>query len=153
MLAVGFICTSIGLTILAGRVVYERAAPTPDAAGSGWAVEIDSQTFKSTTYSLGLQASYAASQSWGVLLPYAGLEWVHEFQDNDDAVNGRFVQDTSATGFVLPVDGTDSNYFNLELGVSAQFTGGTSGFLSYRSLLGYDDLDHYSINAGLRFEF
>lgn len=151
------------LTLIPGaRLQYIRAdvdgyrenrSSSPDLDGSGWAVEIDEQRFKSLNFGLGGQANYAIGQSWGVLLPFVSAEWVHEFEDNDDAVTGRFVGDPSGTGFVIPVDGSDSNYFNVGVGVSAQFTNGTAGFIDYRRILGYDEVDHYTINAGLRFEF
>lgn len=145
-----------------GRLQYIKAdidsyredrVSNPEVDGSGWGVTVDDQSFKSFTLSLGGQVNYAMSQSWGVLLPYASLEWVHEFENNDDAVTGRFVGDPSGTGFVLPVDESDSDYFNFGVGVSAQFTGGKAGFINYQQVLGYDNLDHYTVNAGLRFEF
>lgn len=78
---------------------------------------------------------------------------MHEFRDNESAVTGRFIGDPTGTNFALPVDGNDSNYFDTSIGVSAQFTNGAAGFLSYQRILGYDDLDHYTFNAGVRFEF
>ena len=93
------------------------------------------------------------SQSWGVLLPQAHFEWVHEFENDREVVNGFFIQDPSQTSFSLNTDRPDSNYFNLRLGVSAQFAKGRSGYFYYRKLLGYDNLDVDSFSAGLRFEF
>lgn len=132
----------------------ESGVSNPGAPGSGWGVAIDPQSYKSLTVNLGGQVSYAWSQSWGVLLPYVGLEWVHDFEGgNNGTVDGRFLGDPTGTGFALPLDGRDSNYFNLEVGASAQFTHGTSGFISYRRTLGYRNANYYSINAGLRLEF
>ena len=145
-----------------GRLQYIKAevdgyrednVANPNGEGSGWGVEIDNQDFKSFTLGLGGQINYAVSQSWGVLLPYGSFEWVHEFDDQNEIVSGRFLGDPSGTTFRLPTDAVDQNYFNLGVGVSALFSRGNAAFLNYQTVLGYDDLDHHSINAGVRFEF
>jgi uncharacterized protein with beta-barrel porin domain len=131
----------------------EDKVSNPNADGSGMGVEIDSQEFKSLNTSLGAQVNYAISQSWGVLLPYGGLNWVHEFEDNDEDVTGRFLGDSSRTTFRLPTDNSDSDYFNANIGLLGLFTQGASAFVDYQALLGYEDLNYYQINAGVRFEF
>jgi len=132
---------------------FREQARTPGQRGSEWAVEIDDQKTTSFTSSLGLQASYTSGQTWGVLIPFAQVEWVHEFEKSNDNVTGRFISDLQGTTFSLPVDNNDSNYFNVGAGVSAQLVNGTSGFVNYQRILGYSDLSHYSVNAGVRFEF
>lgn len=134
----------------------ERQGSNADTAGADLNVEIDKQTYRSFALGVGGQASYAISQSWGILQPFVGVEFVHDFEKNDKAVTGRFVNDDPVAGkvsFELPVDSRDQNYFNLSLGASAQFVNGVAGFVSYDRILGYDDLKQYRINAGLRFEF
>ncbi len=131
----------------------QEAMSDPSAAGGGWATRIDGQTAKSSTLQLGGDLSYALSQSWGVLLPQVHLEWVHEFEDGGHNVVGHFVQDPTQTSFSLNTDSLDKDYFNLRLGISAQFAEGRSGYFYYQKLLGYDDLDVDSFSAGLRMEF
>jgi outer membrane autotransporter protein len=125
----------------------------PSEAGGGWATRIEEQELSSFTSQLGGEVSYAVSTGWGVLLPQLSLEWIHEFEDGGDNVVGHFVQDPTREEFRFATDAFDQNYFNLQLGVSAQFANGRTGYLYYRKLLGYDDLDAYSIGAGLRLEF
>ena len=103
--------------------------------------------------SLGGQATYAVSYSWGVLVPQASLEYVHEFDDDSRNIDGQFVGDPSGTTFSLPTDSADQNYFNIGLGTSAIFTQGRSAFLFYRGVLGYEDVSQHSISAGVRMEF
>jgi outer membrane lipase/esterase len=153
------------LVVPTARLQYIRATvdgysedrvSSPGEPGSGLNVEIDDQTYRSFALGLGGQVSYAMSQSWGVLLPYASLEYVHDFEKNDSSVTGRFVNDDPIAGkipFTLPIDSRDQNYFNFGIGASAQFTNGTAGFVNYEQLLGYSDVSQYRINAGLRFEF
>lgn len=132
---------------------FEESMSNPGAAGGGWATRIDEQTLNSFTSQLGFEAAYAVGTSWGVLMPNLMVDWVHEFRDNAGDVTGFFLQDSSRTAFALKTEDLDQNYFNVRLGVSAQFAGGSSAYLYYRQLLGYDDLDAYTVGAGLRFEF
>ena len=132
---------------------YRERMSAPTLDGGGWAVRIGDQQAKSFTSQLGGELSYAMSQSWGVLLPQANVEWVHEFKDGNEQVTGFFLQDPSQTTFALNTDSPDKNYFNLRLGVSAQFAQGRSAYFYYRKLLGYDNLNIDAFSAGLRFEF
>jgi len=132
---------------------YRERMSAPEADGGGWATRIGDQEAKSFTSQLGGEVSYAMSQSWGVLVPQAHFEWVHEFENDREKVTGFFIQDPSQTSFALNTDRPDSNYFNLRLGVSAQFAKGRSGYFYYRKLLGYDNIDVDAFSAGLRFEF
>ncbi len=132
---------------------YEETMSNPNADGGGWATAIEDQEVDSFTLQLGGDLSYAISQSWGVLLPQVHAEWVHEFEDDAQNVVGHYILDPSNTAFSLNTDSPDSDYFNVRLGVSAQFAQGRSAYLYYRKLLGYRDLDVDSFSAGVRLEF
>ena len=88
----------------------------------------------------------------GVLLPQFNVEYVHEFENDNDAIAGRFLGDTSNTTFFLPTDEPDRNFVNLSVGASAVFAGGRSAFIQYQTLLGYEDLESHAIGVGLRLE-
>lgn len=132
---------------------YDEKARDPSAPGSGWRVHIDGQDVDSLTTRVGLDLSYAMSQSWGVFVPQLTADWVHEFKLDADPVVGYFVEDSSRTLFRLAVDGPDRDYFNLGVGAVAQLPYGMSGYVFYRKLLGYDTLSVDSISFGLRMEF
>lgn len=132
---------------------FDERMSRPDAEGGGWAVHVAKQKADSLTSQLGLELSRALSVSWGVVMPTLSLEWLHEFKDNPGGVSGHFLQDNSRTLFFLPTDDYDSDYFSLGLGASVQLAGGLSGFVHYRQLLGYQDLDAWSLQAGLRVAF
>ncbi len=131
---------------------FDERMSRPNAPGGGWAVHVDDQEMDSFTSQIGAEVSYVMSQSWGVLIPTASIEWVHEFKDNPGDVRGYFLQDTSRTWFSLPTDDYDNDYFLIGLGASAQFANGISGFIQYRQLFGYSDLDVWSLNLGVRME-
>jgi outer membrane autotransporter protein len=132
---------------------FRESMSNPGAAGSGLGLFIDSQKFTSKTFTLGMRASNAYSTSWGVLVPQAGIEWTHEFDDGAESINGYLLGDSTQTYFFLPTDAVDSDYFVVDLGVSAVFTDGRSAFINYSGLLGYNNLDSHQISAGVRFEF
>ncbi len=68
-------------------------------------------------------------------------------------MNGHFLGDSTQTSFDLFTDEVDTDYFNLRVGVSAQFAKGTSAYIDYRKLLGYSDLDIDAFSAGVRMDF
>jgi outer membrane autotransporter protein len=126
---------------------------SPTAPGGTFVVKMDSNDYESLTSNLGGGASYALKQSWGVLLPQVSLEWVHEFENDGQQIDGFFPADINQQGFTIETKDPDRDYFNARLGVSAQFAEGRSGFISYEKVFGYDDVDYYSVQAGVRLEF
>jgi len=142
---------------------FDEQMSDPTASGGGWATHIGEQDLESLTARLGGQVAYALYTSWGTLRPRAKLEWVHEFQDNAGDVVGHFLQDRfiqsdfsqsrNPTGFVLPTDDLDRDYFSFTLGASARFSEGGTWYLSFSKLFGNGDLDLYSLNADVHFRF
>jgi outer membrane autotransporter protein len=116
-------------------------------------LQLSEQEVKSLTLTLGGQVSYAISQTWGVLLPYASFDWVHEFDDDARNVTGKFINDPGLDLFALATDDPDRDYFTLGFGISAQLAQGRAAFLQYRTTLGLDDISSDSISAGIRLEF
>jgi len=132
---------------------YSERMSRPADFGSGWASRISSQNYESFTSSLGGQFSYALSQDWGVLVPQMQLDWVHEYKDDIQVVNGSYIQDPTNTLYSIRGDAPDSDYFNLQLGLSAQFARGQSAFVYFQKVLDYQDIDGYSVGAGIRLAF
>ena len=52
----------------------------------------------------------------------------------------------------LETDSPDADYFVWSTGVSAQLIHGISGFVSYRSMAGFDDFSLGELTYGLRME-
>lgn len=132
---------------------FNEKMSNPSVDGGGWALSLDDQSLDSMTLTLGLDATYAMSQSWGVMVPQASIEWVNEFEDGSRLISGHFVGDPTQEKFVLPTDEFDSSYFNVRIGVSGQFQNGSSGYIYYQRLIGYDDLESNSIGLGFRWTF
>ncbi|MGB0848591.1 MAG: autotransporter outer membrane beta-barrel domain-containing protein, partial [Thiolinea sp.] len=127
---------------------------------------INEQELESLSSSVGLKASKVISTSNGVFIPQASLEWKHEFKDRDlisgqtlhlvgdsqldnDSlgVNADFLEDNSVN------TGIDKDYFNINIGVSAVFPEGRSGYVNVESRLGDDTTEETAVKAGYRWEF
>lgn len=127
--------------------------------GGGLNVAIDDQSSRSKTVNAGGHLSYAWLTGWGVLVPNAKLDWVHEFADNSDTVSFRFVNDPfvgdpadPSPAITLTSDRPDPNYLIWSLGVSAQFIYGLSGFVNYQAHSGYRGVTLGEWTAGARWE-
>ncbi|HEY2346560.1 MAG TPA: autotransporter outer membrane beta-barrel domain-containing protein [Xanthomonadaceae bacterium] len=123
------------------------------SSGSGLGLVVQSRSSTSVESMVGAKVNMAASEPWGVLMPHAEAEWVHEYENGVDRVNAHFLQDPTATPFQLPGDPVDTNFFRVGVGVSAQFTHGRSGFLYLERTLGLAGLVETNISLGFRAEF
>jgi outer membrane autotransporter protein len=121
--------------------------------GSGLGLSVESRALKSMTGVVGGKVSYAMSRDWGILLPYAQVEWEHEFKDDPQQVVTRFLYDPTGTIIRLNGQERDTDYFNIGVGLSAVFAGGRSGFVYYERVAGSEGLSQDSLSLGLRFEF
>ena len=131
---------------------YSERSTDLQQTGGAMALAVGSITYESFTSNLGVQLANAISTASGVIIPQASATWVHEFEDGGETIRARYRDDINQTGFLIATTDLDSDYFDLALGVSGQFQGGRSAFISYRTIVGYDGLSYSLIEAGLRFE-
>jgi outer membrane autotransporter protein len=131
---------------------YKERSTDLQTTGGAMALAVESATYKSFTSNLGVQLARAISTGSGVIIPQASAEWVHEFEDGGESVKARYLNDINQTSFLIATTDLDSDYFELALGVSGQFQGGRSAFISYRTIVGYDGLTYSVVEAGFRFE-
>lgn len=123
-----------------------------ETGAEGLNLEVKDQEIESLTSTLGFRASYVSNASFAVLIPQARLEWVHEFSDDAREVSTVYVNDPRQNELVFSTDAPDRDYFNLGLGVSAVFTGGTQAFVDFKKLVGMRDFDEDVVTVGIRFE-
>lgn len=132
---------------------YRERMSDPQAPGGSWALAYGSQRFTSLTSRFGVMVANAFSTKVGVFVPQLSLDWIHEFENAQEDLRARFINDLSANPVTIWTTKPDHNYFDLSVGVSGQFANGRSAFLSYSSVLGYEDVSQYAITGGVRFEF
>lgn len=121
--------------------------------GGSMILAVGDAEFESMTSNVGVQIANVISGDNGVWIPQASIAWVHEFEDDGSTINARYANDINRTEFDILTTDLEQDYFDLSVGISAQFADGRAGFLSYRTLLGYDGLTYNLIEAGFRLEF
>ena len=122
-------------------------------AGEGFGLRVQSPRWNSLEGVLGGRASRAYSFDWGVLLPSLLLEYSREFSDDPSRLDARFLADPTGGVFSQSGAAIDQSHVNLGLGVSALFPGGRSGFLQYERRLQDDNISHWLLSIGGRWEF
>lgn len=134
---------------------FTEKTTDPTADGGSMAVQMKDATYTSLTSRLGIQIGHSISHASGVIQPSLQLDWVHEFDNDQQKVRGQYIADVQPGGtpFLVFTDKPDRDYFDLQLAVSGQFADGVSGFVSYNTLLDFDDLTYHAVNAGVRMEF
>lgn len=132
---------------------YAERVDGDGRAGRGLVVRVDPRELESRTATLGFRTSFTASRDWGVLLPYARLEWVHEFETDPQTTIARFVNDPTNTPIVITGDEQDDGYGNVAIGISGVFANGRSAFLQYERRFAQEAIDRQTFTIGGRFEF
>lgn len=127
--------------------------PFQESGGFGWAARFGEQNINSLRTTLGAQTSYAVSTSFGVLLPFFRAEWIHEYKDNSRNISASFVGDPAATTFNIVTTNPTRNYAIVGAGLSGTFAQGISAFISYDTLLGYQNVSSHKVVVGARLEF
>ncbi len=124
-----------------------------ETGSGGMQMIIGDQNITQTTFSTGLQATYAMTNNWGVLVPMVKLALYSELDSERDAVFARFAYDPDPNNnYWLQGNVNDKTYYQIGVGTSAVFKGGLSAFLEYQQLLGYENLSSCQVQAGLRYE-
>ena len=129
---------------------------TEEGAG-GLDLAVDDQSFKSISLSANAQVSYTFTPSWGVISPYARIEYTYEFEDDAQGIRYRFANDPFTDdpgGGKMRLEGEsyDTSYLMYTVGVASQFVYGISAFATYQVLGSYDDLNSESVAVGMRWE-
>ena len=138
----------VGVNYLDRRIAgYEEKGTT------GLELIYDNQNISSLTTMAGVFASVAISTRWGVLVPQATAEYVHEFLNDQRTVGFRLVDTLSRPRFLFQTDHPDRNFFNLGLGAVFVLPGGMSTFVNVRELVGYNTRRATNVTAGLRLAF
>lgn len=115
--------------------------------------DADSQVSLQTRF--GVQASMAISKTFGVVVPQASLDWIHEYANDQRSISVRFVQDLrdNPTKFSFQTDKPDRDFFELSLGLSFVLANDIQAFGNASTILNHDFIDSYTISFGLRKQF
>ena len=122
-------------------------------AGAGWAVLLDKQNQSWLTGTATATASYVFTPRWGVMIPFIEVDLVHEFDNDPQALTGRFLGDLQGQSLSVLTDDPDRNYVRVRAGASVQLPGGFAAFADYGRLFAFDNWGEHTISAGIRYEF
>jgi outer membrane autotransporter protein len=102
---------------------------------------------------IGGQGQYAISTSFGVVIPTARVEWVHQYNSGNNTVSVAYLNDPVLSSFTLASDKPTRDYADIGLGVALQLEGNWSGFLNYDAIVGITHTTLNNFTAGLRYGF
>ncbi|MFT6100348.1 MAG: hypothetical protein ACJAYF_002902 [Arenicella sp.] len=156
---------------------FTEVMSNPSANGFGMNLEIAGQEIQSLTSVLAVQVSKVFGTSSGVIIPFAELSYIHEFEDDARTIQARFANDPFSNGFnqsngafpsgadasnngqsvptiiSIVTDAPDTDYFRFAFGTSGILPKGKNWFVSADTTLGLEGTSYYSLTAGLRGEF
>ncbi len=134
---------------------HRRLDAFSESGSTGLELRFGDEDFESITSTFGAKASMAISTSFGVLVPQAEADYIHEFANNQQTFTASFVQDLkgSPTPLVFQTDNPHRDYAGLGVGVVLGLPHGISSFLNYRALVGNPLATTQTVTAGVRFEF
>lgn len=123
-----------------------------DDSGSGLAMRFSKTDQQSLVGTLGVRVQRAISMSAGVLLPYARLDYSHEFEDDPVSLQAGYLLDAGANILQLASDDPDSDFYIAGLGLSIVLANGWMPYADVSYWGGYEDLDRVRLQVGLRRE-
>ena len=104
----------------------------------------------SFTTDLGADASYEIKTSSGVITPHVHAYWVHEYQNDAQALTGSLI---GGGAFVSQLGSPDRNYYRLGAGATMELQHGLEIYVDYEALVGFNNLSSNQFAVGGRFEF
>ncbi len=149
---------TIGMVTVGPRVGVNysrlRIDDYSEKGGAGLALSYDDQTVKSLQTTVGLQGSMAINTSYGVWVPQATADYVHEFENDRRSIDVQFAGDNraNATKFSFNNDKPDRNFFNFGIGTVLVLPNGIQPFVNFRALAGHSQFDNFAGTIGVRIE-
>jgi outer membrane autotransporter protein len=122
-----------------------------EESGSSDAVAVDPQRLRSSTLNVGFNVQFSSAQNWGLLLPYARVE----FSQRQDRVGGdprgRLLSDGTALLIPSPAE-VNRRYGSIALGITAVTQRSLSAFVDIQSGFGHSGYRVQRFSLGLRSE-
>ena len=139
---------------LGASYVDNNIDPTVESGSTGLELEFDKRSVQSLQSTLGFQGSMAISTRSGTATPQFAIEWVHEYDDDQQNISARFVEDLRPvpTTFTFQDEAPDRDFFNARLGVVVVLPKGVQVFAELRGMFGHEFFSSYGAAAGVRLE-
>ena len=139
----------------------------PGAVQPAMQLAFDEQEIDSLRSIVGIQFSNNINTSFGSMRPTFSADWHHEFEDDPRVIRVKYALEDDLAGqgnftsgfngcvscFSLTSEAPDSDFFVVGAGIAAAYRSGFQAFLMFEGLLGYSNLDAYSVTVGFRGQF
>lgn len=129
-----------------------------ERGAAGLNLALPDTNVRSLTLNAGVHASFTLTPRWGVLVPYARLDYVKETKDNVETARVRLANDpfdngiSATTPFRVRTENPDDSYVVWSVGAHAQFIKGFAAFADYRGIAGLEDMSFGEVTVGMRYE-
>lgn len=157
VLGSGYDITTGGWTFTPyGRLGYlhlDIDAYTESEPRHGLALDVGGQSLRSLQTAFGAKVAYSLSTQFGVVVPFASVEWNHEFANDTRSLTAKYTHDPNNNFFAIPTDDPDRNYATVSIGLSALLRNGLSAFTTFSTVEGLSNVRNRGLVAGVRKEF
>ncbi|PXW86106.1 outer membrane autotransporter protein [Nitrosomonas sp. Nm84] len=121
---------------------------------AAWAMGFSKQNISSLPTTLGLRLNHAFSTSRGIFQPQVLGAWNHEFSDNQHSIDVRYLNSNNINNnFHVLAQNPDRDYFTVGASLIGTLPHNVSVFVSYNTILGYQDLSSHRVTFGGRINF
>ena len=110
----------------------------------------DAFDITSLTTDIGAEASYEIKTESGVITPSIHGYWVHEFENDSQALFGSTI---GGGAFSTILGSPDRDYMRLGVGATMELQQGLQIYVDYEALLGFQGVNSNQFAVGGRFEF
>ncbi len=115
---------------------------------------VNAQTRTSLRSALGFQATDAVNLRTGVLVPQLGVEWLHEYRDDQRILSAHFAEDLRPQPVELRFlnNPPDRDWFVVRLGAVTVLPHGLNAFAAIERTAGNRYIERYQASLGVRLE-
>ncbi|PDT80545.1 autotransporter outer membrane beta-barrel domain-containing protein [Sinorhizobium sp. BJ1] len=131
-----------------------------EAAGSlhpitGASLRYGDQDIVSVQTRVGFAVSRPFALETITVVPFAQLDYIHEFANDQRTIHASFVEDgrPDPLVFSFKTNRPDRDYFELRTGVVTEVFNGGVAYMDGRAILANDLIDNYGFTGGLRISF
>jgi len=124
-----------------------------ESGNTGLELSFDEDHRTSLQSRFGIFSSTAFSTRFGVIVPQFGVDWVHEFEDDQREIQFSFVNDLRSKSLTFQNESPDRDFFEIHAGTSIVMAHNFQAYVNYRAITGHSYFDGHSVNFGLRIGF
>ena len=124
-----------------------------ETGDSGLELTFHDDKVSSLQSSASLEASLATRAGSWVLIPQLGINWKHEFENNQRTIQVSFVGDIRSKLFSFQTDAPDRDWLEFNVGIVAIPGKYAQIFANYRAIAGHDYFKGHTISLGVRVPF